>query len=372
MPPPDRWTTRTAFPVQALAFQRHAPAGALAVATSANFGLYPTRAGVGGRLTLSTFAREEAASIDTAAAPTDLAWSRADPYALLVSFADGSLAAYACRDPAGWSLLSATRVGRADLSAVAASALDPHAAAISSWDGRVRLLAMGAEGVLRVRRTLHLFGGDTAAAGVATGHELHGVAFSPENPALVATASADGRAYVLDARAPLARAAAAAGTLHHGGGECMDVDWASGGSNTIGGSGSDSGLLCVAGSDGMLSLWDARRCGQPLTRVRAHSWGVRRAHFAPPGLALALRRRQNSVAVLSCSFDTTTVLLRFSLSSSGASTAPPKPQLLHQFRHTEFAIACAASPCGSLIASGGWDRLVAVSAVSANSPSSRL
>lgn len=363
--PTPAWTTRTAFPVQALAFRRDAPAGALAAATCANFGLYPTRAGVGGRLELLS-AHGAGGGVDTSAAPYGLAWSHAHPHALLVCFADGSVGTYAPVDlaavSAGLRPLSATRVADLELSAVAVSALDPRVAAVSCWDGGVRLLAAPAEGGLRVHRTLRLF--NDAAAGGAKGHELHAVAFSPRNPALLAAASADGRAYVLDARAPLARAAAAAGTLHHGGGECLDVDWAAGGR--------DVGLLCVAGGDGVLSLWDARRCGQALTRVRAHSWGVRRAHVAPPGLGLALGRRQDSVAVLSCSFDMTTVLTRLVLSGSGASAVPQRPQLLHQFKHTEFAVACAVSPGGMLIASGGWDRLVAVRAISARAPSSRL
>lgn len=365
--PAPAWTKRTTFPVQAAAFQRDAPAGVLAVASCANFGLYPTRAGVGGRLELLSAHAD--AGVDTPAAPYGLAWSHAHPHALLVCFSDGAVAAYARRDPAavraGWRPLAAARVARAELSAVAASALDPHAAAVSSWDGAVRLLAAPAEGGLRVRRTLRLF--DDPAAGGATGRELHAVAFSPGNPALLATACADGACYVLDARAPLANAAAAAGALRHGGGECLDVDWALGGDHGGGG-----GLLCLAGGDGGVSLWDARLCARPLAIARAHSWGVRRAHIAPPGLTLALGRRRDSVAVLSCSFDMTAVLLRISLAGSGASIAPQKPQLLHQFKHTEFAIACAASPSGSLIASGGWDRLVAVSAVGPMAVPSRM
>jgi hypothetical protein len=352
---PVLWSRRTKFPVHSVAFQRDGQHDVLAVATCANFGFYPTY-GVGGRVEL--LSHHESDAIETRAGPSDLAWAHSEPGVLFSSFNDGSVAAYSRPDGdtarRGLRVVSSILVTSAELSGISTTALDPSAVAISAWDGNVRVLSVPSHGgEWQVARTV-----SPHRSAKPERPEIHAVCHSPENPSLLVAACADGNSFLLDIRAS-ANASPACATLHHQS-ECLDVDW---------GFSAAISLIAVGGADGCVSMWDSRRCTEPLSVSKVHSWGVRRVRIAPRGMTLALGRRQASVPALTCSFDMTAVLTYISLSSLPGLV---RPQLLYQLKHKEFVCGGDFNTSGTLFATGGWDRLVVVSSVTHLATSSRL
>lgn len=332
------WGAKAGFPVSSVAFEPFEGSGLIAAGTCANFGFYPSGS-IGGRVIVASNLGL-AYGPPTKAAPLGVGWRSSE--VVVACFTDGTVGTHHlqfCSREGSEESFPVEHIARSstfkahsnEASSVAISSVSRNAIATVSWDGSVLFLALDEQ--WSAPRRLYV----GRSKGAPAPCELHDVCFSPSNPFVVVAGSSDCHAYICDSRAKASYI-----NKFVLGSECLSVHWAPHGSGA---------LLACGLADGTVSFWDDRRHEMPLSRAQPHSWGVRGVRIVP----MLSRNPVEKVALLSASYDMSCVLSLCALRSKVV-----RPQLLHQARHTEFAIACDINAGGTMAVSGAWDARILV------------